>query len=183
MQTSFLEDEKANSLNSENVKFCTISPNIGKTGEYFVCYLLSQWGWVATLMSEQLPYDIRAEKQDHDLRLQVKSTLKKTSNGSYRFNTQRPSNPYSRVLKKPYQENDFDLYVLVALDIERILFFRPPLCKGIRIQPRTFDNESMSLDQYMENWMYEDSRKIEKIRLLSENRKSELFLTLSKKAV
>jgi DNA-binding CsgD family transcriptional regulator len=118
---------------------------VGLAGQYLTCCDLILKGLVAYPVAEGLPYDLVIDGISRFLRVQVKTTWKSvvaknesSANKSYVFNFQHGRGKYK---KGSYQEDEADIFALVALDIRKVgyvkatdanssLRFRSDACKG-----------------------------------------------------
>lgn len=102
--------------------------NIGRAGEYLVCFDLAMHGYKAYLTSQGMPYDIILDVNGVLYKIQVKTTRKPVRVpqrinriDKYLFHiTRRGKNG-----RKTYQEKDVDIFALVALDEKTIGYFSP----------------------------------------------------------
>lgn len=117
---------------------------IGKAGEYLVCADLILQGYIAYPSEQGLPYDVILDAKKL-FRVQVKTTLqprkipqRNKDSFAYIFNIQRHGSINN--LRK-YNENEVDIFALVALDSKIIAYlsngemkttmnFRVPSLKG-----------------------------------------------------
>lgn len=99
---------------------------MGKAAEHLVCADLLMHGFNAFLSDQGLPYDVVIDLRDRFVRVQVKPTTKpknpmpatRLSDG-YFFHVWRSGSGGRRI----YSDDDFDIFALVALDIQRIGYF------------------------------------------------------------
>lgn len=99
--------------------------DIGTAGEYLVCADLILSGYRAFLTSQTCPYDVAVEVDGKLIRVQVKTTRGKRPipqrvkhTPAYLFHVRR----CGKGGRKNYDENDFDVLALVALDIRKIAY-------------------------------------------------------------
>jgi len=100
---------------------------VGKAGEYLVCFDLIMKGLVAYPSEQGLPYDIVLDTGDKLLKIQVKTTQqpktfspslkrKRNLNKAYVFNVKRKG----KKGKKIYTNDEIDIFALVALDTMKV---------------------------------------------------------------
>lgn len=102
--------------------------NVGRAGEYLVCFDLAMHGYNAYLTSQGMPYDVILDIKGHLYKIQVKTTRKAVRVpqrinriDKYIFNINR----HGKKGKKTYQNQDVDIFALVALDEKTIGYFLP----------------------------------------------------------
>lgn len=111
----------------------------GIAAEHLVCAELLLAGYTAFLSGQHCPYDIAVEHQGRLIRLQVKATRKqraipqrKNHIPAYMWHVRRAG----KGNKRNYNENDFDLLALVALDIRSVAYLpQQQHLKTIHIRP------------------------------------------------
>ena len=98
---------------------------IGKAGEYIVCADLILKGFIAYPSEQGLPYDIVLDRGDKLLRVQVKTCEKprilyqrKSETYAYQFNIKR----HGKNNKHLYEDDDIDIFALVALDTRTVAY-------------------------------------------------------------
>ena len=96
---------------------------IGKAGEYFVCFDLAVKGFIAFPSDQGLPYDILMDTGKKLLRIQVKITTgpriipqRKKENKAYIFNIKK----HGKNNTQRYGIDEVDLFALVALDTNQV---------------------------------------------------------------
>lgn len=110
------------------------SPESGVCAEIFVRYKLTRWGYTGIIIPPTKGYDILVV--ENGVRVQVKSA-RHPDDYSYRFNTQRGGSSKSQ----RYTEDEYDLLCVVALDIERLLFFEHVDQLSFRVKQDRFIKE------------------------------------------
>jgi hypothetical protein len=112
---------------------------IGKAGEYMVCADLILKGHIAFPSEQGLPYDVVADINGKLIKIQVKTTRtfrpipqRKQYTPAYLFHIKRCGKGGG----KTYQEKDFDIMALVALDTKIIGYLNIKDCKRtLHIRP------------------------------------------------
>jgi hypothetical protein len=129
---------------------------IGKAGEYLVCADLILKGYVAFPSEQGLSFDVVLVANDKLYKIQVKSTRKvqavpqrKIRTDKYIFNIRR----CGKGGRKSYNDNDVDIFALVALDtktigylnsndVKQTMFFLPE--SGEHIRPTSIKIKKLS---------------------------------------
>lgn len=100
---------------------------LGKAGEYLVCADLITKGFIAYPSEQGLSYDVVLDTGKSLVRIQVKTTLKPRSvpqrnkeTMCYTFNIKKKG----KGNKKRYEDNEVDLFALVALDSKIIGYLK-----------------------------------------------------------
>ncbi len=91
----------------------------GKLGEHLVCADLIKKGYIAFLTDAGLPYDIICVINKEIKRIQVKTTLQKTTIGKS-FNVYRFGTRHSKGTRQRVNYGDMDYFAFVAVDINKI---------------------------------------------------------------
>ena len=112
---------------------------LGKAGEYFVCFDLIKRGYTAYTSEQGLPYDIVLDVGNNLYKVQVKTTRepykvpqRKNTTKKYLFHVNR----CGKNTKKEYTRNDVDIFALVGIDkmivgylpsdkVKKTMFFLP----------------------------------------------------------
>ena len=102
---------------------------IGTAGVFLTLADLSIMGYDAFLAGEHLPYDIAVQMGGGFLKVQVKTTFKpvrriESETPYYRFSVRRSSLD-NGMSKRPYDNNDVDMFSLVALDSRVVGYLFP----------------------------------------------------------
>ena len=99
----------------------------GVAGEHLVCADLLLQGYNAFLTDQNCPYDIALEVNGRLIRMQVKTTRKErlvpqraVRTPAYLFHIRR----CGKGGRRSYNETDFDVMALVALDIKQIAYIK-----------------------------------------------------------
>jgi len=99
----------------------------GVAGEHVVCADLLLAGYNAFLTDQNCPYDVALEVDSRLVRVQVKTTRRERAipqrekhTPAYLFHTRR----CGKGGRRAYNETDFDVLALVALDIRAIAYLR-----------------------------------------------------------
>jgi hypothetical protein len=99
---------------------------IGRAAEHLVCADLLLNGWTAYATDQGLPYDVIVDTGEKLIRVQVKSTLcpknpqpSSRSTPAYFFHIRRAG----KKGRRKYQDNEFDVFALVALDRRAVAYF------------------------------------------------------------
>ncbi|OPZ79386.1 MAG: hypothetical protein BWY78_00060 [Alphaproteobacteria bacterium ADurb.Bin438] len=100
---------------------------IGKAGEHLVCFDLIKKGFLVSIASETLPYDLLLDTGNKIIKVQVKTTEcpKKTNqwrgrSEAYVFNIKRKGANGA----KKYLDNEVDLFALVSLDTMQVGYIK-----------------------------------------------------------
>lgn len=100
----------------------------GTAGEHVVCADLLLGGFNAFRTDQTCAYDVAVDLGGHLIRVQVKSTRKahaipqrQVPATAYRWHVRRAG----KGARRRYEENAFDLYALVALDVRRVAYMPP----------------------------------------------------------
>lgn len=111
----------------------------GAAGEHLVCADLLLQGYRAFLSDQNCPYDVAVDVGGKLIRIQVKSTRKAKNlpqrvghYPAYMWHVRRAGKGGARV----YQDGEFDMLALVALDAHRIAYL-PPSNQAQTIHIRT----------------------------------------------
>lgn len=97
---------------------------VGKAGEYLVCYDLTMQGLDVFLASRNHAYDIVADTGSRLLRVQVRTCSAVRDFGCQRY-IYRFSTRTARHGTRKADPTVFDLYALVALDVQKIAYLPP----------------------------------------------------------
>ena len=100
---------------------------LGVAGEHFFCADLLLQGYNAFLTDQNCPYDVALEIGGRLIRVQVKTTRKErhipqraVRTPAYLFHVRR----CGKGGRRSYNETDFDVMALVALDIRKIAYIK-----------------------------------------------------------
>ena len=114
----------------------------GAAGEHLVCADLLMLGYRAFLSDQNCPYDVAVDVGGRLIRIQVKSTRKAKAAPqraghfpAYMWHVRRAGKGGARV----YEDGEFDLLALVALDARKIAYL-PPSKQTQTIHIRTHDD-------------------------------------------
>lgn len=103
-----------------------------------VCADVRREGYRAFLTSQDCPYDVVIDSRPDLWRVQVKTTARgkegHTDMPVWNFNLRRIRNQKH----KPYDDNDYDLLALVAVDIQKIAYVLPVKGESIRVRSEDF---------------------------------------------
>ena len=100
---------------------------VGKAGEYLVCFDLIMKGFICYPSEQGLPYDLLLDTGEKLLKVQVKTTreprtIPQRTNDykSYLYQIRR----MGKGGRKHYQENEVDIFALVALDTRSVGYLK-----------------------------------------------------------
>ena len=114
----------------------------GAAGEHIVCFDLRRQGFVAFLAPQDCHYDVVVDIGSRLLRVQVKTTVTPyTTNGSvtpsYTFDMRRARNGGRIPI---YEDSDFDILALAALDIMKVGYMPAPVpLQGVTVRTASLD--------------------------------------------
>ena len=100
---------------------------IGKAGEYFVCFDLVLKGYVAFLSEQGLPYDVLLDNGNKLIRIQVKTCSgprvvpqRVSDTTAYIFNIKR----HGKNNSQRYGNDEVDIFALVCLDTKMVGYIK-----------------------------------------------------------
>lgn len=106
--------------------------SMGSAAETFVKYKLQRWGETVVRVEQDNYFDLLVLR-DKPIRVQVKGTKRLFSNEtSYQFKLRCGTD------KRPYNKGSFDLFALVAMDIEAVIFHPHATQQTLRKQSHLF---------------------------------------------
>lgn len=145
---------------------------IGKAGEYLVCFDLSAQGHTAYLSDQGLNYDVVVDIGGRLLKIQVKTASQYRRHGQrknqgevYIFNCRR----CGKGGRRAYSKKDFDLIALVSLREKIVAYILPDktkICMTFRSPEKrgTYNNEVYNYRRRKKPYRYLDQFPFENIK-------------------
>ena len=117
----------------------------GEAAEAFVVAKLLKWGFSASHVQRDLPYDVTVDMNGRICRVQVKGRSNPTGE-RWEYRSCR-GNWRSKTGTYDYVEGDYDIAAFVALSLEKVLFV-PGVRKAFRAKTADFIHHGAELESW-----------------------------------